>query len=147
MARTLAWGQINQYMYMDDRKRSRKTSMLRSDLLHEVVFTPGLRPSIPPKLVGRFVLKMKRLAPGYSPETSGELLDWVKERVLVPASEWARLVSTVRSDHDVEEEALLSPVAGKLVMIHPRSAEEPLVAALELYPRIMAGIYGGGKKT
>jgi ATP-dependent Lhr-like helicase len=143
MARTLAWGQINEYMYMDDRMKSGKSSMLRSDLLREVVFTPGLRPSVPAELVERFVAKMKRLAPGYAPETGRELLDWVKERVLVPASEWARLLSTVRSDHDVEEEVLLSPVAEKLVMIHPRSAGEPLVAALELYPRIMAGVYGG----
>ena len=81
-------------MYMDDRMKSGKTSMLRSDLLHEVVFTPGLRPSVPAELVERFVLKMKRLTPGYSPETSGELLDWVKERVLIPASEWAQLLST-----------------------------------------------------
>jgi ATP-dependent helicase Lhr and Lhr-like helicase len=132
MSRTLAWGQINQYMYMDDRMKSGRTSMLRSDLLHEVVFTPGLRPSVPAELVERFVLKRKRLAPGYSPETSGELLDWVKERVLIPAGEWAQLISTT-----------LSPVAEKLVMIHPRGLEEPLVAALELFPRIAAGIYGG----
>jgi ATP-dependent helicase Lhr and Lhr-like helicase len=141
MARTLAWGQINQYMYMDDRMKSGKTSMLRSDLLQEVVFTPGLRPSIPRELVERFVLKMKRLSQGYSPETSGELLDWVKERVLIPVSEWAQLLSRVRSDHDIEEEAVLFPVAEKLVVIHPRGAEEPLVAALELLPRILAGIY------
>jgi ATP-dependent Lhr-like helicase len=143
MARTLSWGQVNQYMYMDDRMRSGKTSLLRSDLLQEVVFTPRLRPSVPAEGVERFVLKMKRLAPGYSPETSRELLDWVKERVLVPASEWAQLLSTARSDHEIEEEAFVSPVAEKLVMIHPRSAEAPLVAALELLPRIMAGIYGG----
>jgi ATP-dependent Lhr-like helicase len=145
MARALSWGQVNQYMYMDDRMRSGKTSMLRSDLLQEVVFTPGLRPSVPAEGVERFVLKLKRLAPGYSPETSRELLDWVKERVLVPASEWAQLLSTARSDHEIEEEAFLSPVAEKLVMIHPRSAEAPLVAALELLPRIMAGTYGGGE--
>ncbi|MBP1739144.1 MAG: ATP-dependent helicase Lhr, partial [Deltaproteobacteria bacterium] len=143
MARTLAWGQVNQYMYMDDRMKSGKTSMLRSDLLHEVVFTPGLRPSVPAELVERFVLKLKRLAPGYSPETSGELLDWVKERVLVPVSEWTQLLSTLRSGREVVEEAFLSPVAEKLVMIHPRSTAEPLVAALELVPPIMAGIYGG----
>jgi ATP-dependent Lhr-like helicase len=143
MARALSWGQVNQYMYMDDRMKSGKTSMLRSDLLQEVVFTPGLRPSVPAEAVERFVLKMKRLASGYSPETSRELLDWVKERVLVPASEWAQLLSTARSDHEMEEEAFLSPVAEKLVMIHPRSAEAPLVAALELLPRIVAGIYGG----
>jgi len=33
-------GQVNEYMYMDDRMKSGKTSMLRSDLLHELVFTP-----------------------------------------------------------------------------------------------------------
>ncbi|MGE5840942.1 MAG: hypothetical protein ACM335_01600 [Deltaproteobacteria bacterium] len=141
MARTLAWGQVNEYMYMDDRMRSGKTSMLRPDLLHEVVFTPGLRPSVPAELVERFVLKMKRLAPGYSPERGRELLDWVKERLLVPASEWAQLLSMVKLDHQVEQETILSPVAEKLVMIHPPSAEEPLVAALELLPRIMAGLY------
>jgi ATP-dependent helicase Lhr and Lhr-like helicase len=143
MARILAWGQVNQYMYMDDRMKSGKTSMLRSDLLREVVFTPGLRPSIPRELVERFVLKMKRLAPGYSPETSGELLDWVKERVLVPASEWAQLLSGMRSDHEAEEETFLSPVSEKLVMIHPRNAADSLITALELLPRIMAGVYGG----
>jgi ATP-dependent Lhr-like helicase len=143
MARSLSWGQVNQYMYMDDRMKSGRTSVLRSDLLQEVVFTPGLRPSVPAEGVENFVLKMKRLAPGYSPETSGDLLDYVKERVLVPASEWAQLLSMAKSDHGIQEEAFLSSVGAKLVMIHARRAEAPLVAALERLPGIMAGVYTG----
>ncbi len=46
MARSMAFRQINQYMYMGDESGINGISKLRPDLLREVVFDPGLRPKI-----------------------------------------------------------------------------------------------------
>ncbi|MDY6892694.1 MAG: DEAD/DEAH box helicase, partial [Chloroflexota bacterium] len=143
MAQSITWYQISQYMYMGDEPASGKSSRLRSDLLHDVVFTPGLRPTIPQELIERFELKRKRLIPGYSPESPRDLVDWVKERLLIPASEWETLLQAIRGDHEVDTTELLEAVSGRLVRITPPEASEPLIVALEILPRILYGLYGG----
>jgi ATP-dependent helicase Lhr and Lhr-like helicase len=141
MARSATWGQINRYMYLDDSMRSGKASMLRRDFIQDVIFTPALRPAVPERIIEQFELKRKRLIPGYSPETSRELLDWVKERLLIPASEWESLLEMAHADHHIDRSALLGPIAGKVVRLCPPAASEPLLAALELLPNILRGIY------
>ena len=64
MAQSESWQQLNQYMYMDDTPQAGKTSMLRSDLLQDLVFTPDLRPTVSRELVEIFELKRKRLYQG-----------------------------------------------------------------------------------
>lgn len=145
MAQSVSWPQINQYMYMDDEMRSEKTSRLRSDLLHEVVLSPELRPAVPFELAAQFELKRQRLAPGYSPDSSLDLIEWVKERLLLPSSAWQRLLSTIESDHALDAETLLKDIAHRLVVIHVPGATEPLVAALEELPRIIFGFYGANE--
>ena len=66
-SRSVAWGQVNEYMYAGDAAAGRQTSELRSDLLREVVFTPDLRPTLPAHVVRRFEEKRQRLHPGYAP--------------------------------------------------------------------------------
>ena len=140
-AQSVTWRQINQYMYMDDRPMSGKQSQLRNDLLRDVVFTPGLRPEVDPEIVETFELKRQRLAPGYSPQSSRDLLDWMKERVLLPLSEWENVLKAIERDHDVDRKTLLTPVFEKLAKISPTSAEEPLIAALEMLPQIIDSMY------
>jgi ATP-dependent Lhr-like helicase len=84
MARSAAWVQINQYMYQDDQPPADTASSLRGDLLHQLVFDPGLRPTIKSEIVRQFEEKRQRLSPGYAPAGSRDLLDWVKERVAIP---------------------------------------------------------------
>ena len=90
-AQSVSWAQINTYMYMGDQPKSAKKSNLSSDLLAEVVFTPELRPGLPDGLVSEFQLRQHRLAEGYAPETPGDLVEWVKERSVIPLAEWLPL--------------------------------------------------------
>lgn len=136
MAQSITWPQINRYMYMDDRLGEGKGSRLRSDLLHEVVSIPELRPAISSELAERFELKRQRLSPDYSPDSAPDLVEWVKERLLLPESEWKRLLDAVRRDHGLDPEAMSASVAARLVRIDPPKAAEPLIAALENLPRL-----------
>ena len=138
MAQNASWRQINEYMYMGDYSTATATSMLRNDLLRDVVFTPGLRPTVSQTLIRQFERKRQRLSPGYSPQTPIELMDWVKERLLIPASEWKALLDAIHRDHNLESDEILSPIADKLVRITPPDAFSPLIAALEMMPRVRA---------
>ena len=143
-AKNVSWRQIDHYMYMDDRPMGGKTSMLRDDLLRDVVFNPGLRPTVTRELVHEFELKRQRLSPGYSPQTSRDLVDWVKERLIIPTAEWESLLQAMRHDVDVEPEELLDPVAEKLVLVNPPNTSHPLIVAVESLPRIVQALYVRG---
>ncbi len=135
------WRQVNQYMYMDDSLKSDKRSRLRESLLREVVFTPGLRPTVSRKVVKQFEMKRKRLSPGYSPQTARELLDWVVERVAIPENEWEDLLEAIRRDHGVDPESFLDQIGEKLVRLQPPETAAPLVTAREILTQVKA-IYG-----
>jgi ATP-dependent Lhr-like helicase len=143
-ARSDGWRQVNQYMYMDDQPRSDKISKLRGSLLREVVFTPGLRPTVSRKLVEQFELKRKRLSPGYSPRTSRELVDWVMERVAIPKREWEELLEDIRRDHGADPKSF-TDLEDKLFQFYPPEAREPLFAAREMLPRMIRTFYGPEK--
>jgi ATP-dependent Lhr-like helicase len=89
-AQTVAWDQINEYMYMSDKPRSSASSNLSRDLLESLVFQPALRPAIPGKIIQNFLLRRQRTLPGYEPQTGVDQVEWVKERLLIPAREWWR---------------------------------------------------------
>ncbi|MDA0788457.1 MAG: DEAD/DEAH box helicase [Proteobacteria bacterium] len=127
-AQAVAWGQVNTYMYMNDQPKASGVSNLSSDLLAEVVFSPELRPRLPADLVAQFEQRQHRLAPGYAPETAEELLEWVKERTLIPFDEWQPLTRQVAADGD------------KIATIESGSAR--LIVAREDEPRIKGALTG-----
>ncbi len=143
MALGMTWRQINEYVYMDDRMRTGRTSMLGQDLLRQVTLSPEMRPAFSPDLIHNFEQKRMRLNPGYSPDTPRDLLDWVKERVLLPHGEWHALLRAIQDDHALDPRTFLEPVKEKLVRLHFPGASEPLIVALEFVPRIVYGLYGG----
>jgi ATP-dependent Lhr-like helicase len=145
LAQSASWPQVNRYMYMDDEPRSGKSSRLRGDLISEVVLSSEMRPAVPAELAGQFELKRQRLAPGYSPDGARDLIEWMKERLLVPLSEWQILLTAVQSDHDLDCKALIEAVAHRLAVLKVPGAAEPLIAALEELPRIVFGFYGSVK--
>ena len=91
-AQSVAWDQINIYMYMSDTPKSTKQSNLREDLLKEVVFSPGLRPQVERSLIDDFVQQRQRLLEAWLPGDEDDLEDWVKERSVIPAPEWRKLL-------------------------------------------------------
>ncbi len=151
-ARSVTWGQLNQYMYAGDDLRGDRTSGLRKDLLRELVFAPELRPAISRAVIRRFEEKRRRLSPGYAPTPDRELVDWIKERVLLPWPEWLELADAITRDRILQEEKeprepirLPAEILSKLVRLRIPGASAELVASLERLPEILAGFYPGKK--
>jgi len=141
MAQSLTWRQTNQYVYMTDEPTAGTTSRLRSDLLNHVVFTPGIRPLVAAEIVRQFETKRQRLAPGYSPESPRDVVDWVKERLLIPEPEWERLLQAMHDDHGTDTSELPQATDERLVRITPPASSGPLIVALEALPRIHHALY------
>ncbi|HEX7371739.1 MAG TPA: ATP-dependent helicase, partial [Thermodesulfobacteriota bacterium] len=97
--------------------------------------------------VKRFEAKRQRLSPGYSPATGRELLDWVKERLLIPREEWEQLLRGMQRDHGLDPDSLLVELKGKRIRIHPPEADETLVAAREMVDLILDHGYAREKEV
>ena len=139
-AQGLIWLQTNKYVYEDDTLGGGRRSALGSDFLKEMALSPHLRPRLPADLVRIFEQKKQRLASGYAPDSARELIDWVKERLLVPLIEWPELLAATERESGLSKEELLSQVADRLIVLELPQAEFPLVAALEMIPELARGL-------
>ena len=104
LARKMTWGQLNQYMYAGDELPSDRRSRLRGELIREVVRSPWLRPPVSAETIERFEEKRQRLSPGYAPSPDRDLVDWLKERVVLPWPDWEKLMAAVARDRRTERE-------------------------------------------
>jgi ATP-dependent Lhr-like helicase len=136
-AGNLVWKQTNKYMYEDDTPILAKESALRPDLIKELLFSSHLRPKIPAELIRILDSKLKETAPGYSPASPIELLDWVKERLLVPEPEWKELAVAIRRDHEQDAGEWISSQSRKLIWISWPGVRHPLLCALEALPKVV----------
>ncbi len=145
LARGLSWAQIDTYMYAGDGLPADRTSRLRSDLIRELVFTPGLRPSIPSEIVRQFERKRQRIHPGYAPSSARELVDWVKERVLIPWPEWQELQQAMDQDRpdapNFFQKEILPETKHKLVRLEIPETKISVLTSLERIQDIQVGIY------
>ncbi|HSL85075.1 MAG TPA: helicase-related protein, partial [Thermoanaerobaculia bacterium] len=165
-ASNLLWKQTNVLMYADDSPDAEgaRGPALRRDLLRELVFSSRLRPRVPPAVVAELRGKLQRTAPGYAPRDADELLDWLRERLLLPAGEWRELLAAVERDLRERRAAkgepgeaapaarnLAEEIAGRAVHVHlpgaPTEVGAPAVAALEALPRLAEalGVEGGAR--
>ncbi len=134
-ARTMAWRQINAYMYEDDQPRAGGGTRLSEELLQEAVFTPELRPRVPASIVTDYVAKRQRLAPGYAPDTPEDLLGWLQERGPVPAEEWETLLAEATPE-------LLAAIEPKLIRLEKPGGRGSLIAAREDEARLCRALWG-----
>jgi ATP-dependent Lhr-like helicase len=139
-AQGLIWQQTNKYVYEDDTPDAARRSALGQDLLKELVFSPHLRPRLPAELIRVFEAKQQRTAPGYAPDSGRELIDWVKERLVMPQEEWLKLLEAMVRDHGLNQEELISQVAERVVLFSIPGAASPLVGAIEMLPDIVRGL-------
>ena len=140
----LVWKQTNTLMYADDTPQGA--------CLHE----PARRTSCgsspcprtcgrgsPPAIMPAFQEKLQRTAHGYAPRDSRELLDWVKERVVLPAAEWEALLRRLRTEtRDCPRAELLEPLQEKIVEHRFGMNESACIVAAESLPRLRRGIDG-----
>jgi len=136
----VAWRQTNRLMYEDDRPTGETASRSRPDLVRELVFASHLRPRIPRHLVEELEAKLQRTAPGYAPRGGAELLEWAKERRVIPAGEWRSLLAAVRRDHGADVPAELAAVADRLAAWQTREGGVTLVSPVEALPAVAAAL-------
>ncbi len=127
----LVWKQTNTYMYEDDSPLSGKASRLSQGLLKEVLFSQRLRPRIPRTLVETLEAKLQRTAPGYAPRSAEDLLDWIKERLLIPALEWQELLKAIARDHEITADEAVASIREKIVSIQLPGTSVKLFCAVE----------------
>jgi ATP-dependent Lhr-like helicase len=139
-ARGLVWKQTNQYMYEDDTPLLARESALRPDLIKELLFSSHLRPKIPTELMRVLGEKLRRTAPGYPPGSALELLDWVKERLLIPEPEWKELAVAIRRDHGADAAEWFRQSGRKLVWISWPGVGHPLLSSLETLPKVLVAL-------
>jgi ATP-dependent Lhr-like helicase len=133
----LVWKQTNRYMYEDDTPLLARESALRPDLIKELLFSSHLRPKIPTELMRFLDEKLKRTAEGYPPGSALELLDWVKERLLIPEPEWKELAAAIRRDYDADAPEWLRQNGKKLAWVFWPGVRHPLLCGLETLPKVL----------
>ncbi|MBN1423397.1 DEAD/DEAH box helicase [Candidatus Fermentibacteria bacterium] len=137
-ARCAAWRQINEYMYMGDKPTGR--SRADADLINEVARSPHLRPKISADAAKRFAQKRQRLIPGYVPTSASDLLDWVRERIAIPAAEWEMLREHIARETCLPE--VIDSLATRLVwLVLPGGAT--LLMAVEDLSRVTWALHPG----
>ncbi|MHB9096361.1 MAG: DEAD/DEAH box helicase [Syntrophales bacterium] len=132
----LIWKQTNTHMYEDDSPVSGKESRLSQELISEVLFSNRLRPRIPPALIAALTAKLQRTAPGYAPRSAEDLLDWTKERLVIPAAEWKELIGAMERDRETAAGEAVASIRAKIVSIRLPGASATGVCAVESLARI-----------
>jgi ATP-dependent Lhr-like helicase len=142
-AQGVSWVQINQAMYEDDSPLVQARSALRSDVIREALASARLRPALEPELVAEVNGKLQRTAPGYAPRGARETLDWLKERWVLPETEWRELLGAIRRDQGLEPESLLAELEPRLAGGLLPGAQIPAVWARENEPRLRRALGEG----
>ncbi|MDA7657302.1 hypothetical protein N8737_01240 [Verrucomicrobia bacterium] len=128
MARSVAWRQVNDYMYRPDAPGGfKKSTSLNKDLVQELLTNDSLRPQIPANIVQEFEQKRQRLANGYTPDSANELSEWLKERIIIKESHWKTLIEGMSRDHDLEPSHSWHPIKTQLRRRHDDVSEKSLI--------------------
>ena len=106
---------------------------LEPGLLQEVLFSQRLRPRLSRDLVAMLEKKLKRTAPGYAPRSAADLLDWIKERVLIPAPDWQELKESMDWDRGSSTDDRLDSLKEKIVSLRLPGASPNLIVAVEIW--------------
>ncbi len=143
----LVWRTTNTLMYVDDAPPGSGGTNVAGDLVRELSLSADLRPRIDPALAAGFQAKLQRTAEGYAPRDPRELLDWVKERVLLPREEWDALLDACMRDSGLAREELLSPLAGKIVEHEAGPGVPTGIVAAEVLPRLRRALSGADEES
>ena len=127
-ASRLGWSQTNRFLYEGDepvagglQKPVRKNTSggthhgsgavgdrsALDDAVERAMGSASLRPPIPLSVAKDICSKLRRELPGWAPETTDALADWVDERVFIPLDEWQSLLSACNPDLAAEVAAIL----------------------------------------
>ena len=110
-SRDIVRQETNAFMYEYDERRDlagmSNSATLSDKVIEEAIGSADLRPVLKAATVKDFVSKLRREIPGWAPEDSLSLSEWVKERIAIPLDEWETLRAVV-------PETAASEVGGKI---------------------------------
>ena len=98
----------------DSDGKERAPRQLEDALVQEVTRSSKLRPRLDERLVRLFQDKLQRTALDYAPEGSAGLIEWVRERLLIPRDEWNALLGAVSRDHHLQVEEIVAGLGGQV---------------------------------
>jgi ATP-dependent Lhr-like helicase len=124
----LVFRQTDKYMYSDDTPLAADDISKKKGYIQDLMAASHLRPRLPEALLSTFQKKVQRIQPGYAPQTDRELLDWLKERLMIPNNEWEALLRAM------EIPIKNSPLLSQIVSLN-WSAFGPFIVPLEVLPR------------
>jgi len=150
MCSSITWKETNTLMYADDTPvpagAAGTTGRLRAELVRELALSAELRPAVREERARELQAKLQRTAEGYAPRDAREVLDWLKDRVLVPCEEWGELLAASVRDAGVADEGadalrgavaqLRESLASKVVELS--FGDVTTVVAVEIEPRLRA---------
>jgi ATP-dependent Lhr-like helicase len=131
---TLVWKQTNTLMYEDDTPPGAAGTSLRGDLVRELALSPDLRPRIAAETAALVQAKLHRTAEGYAPRDARELLDWTRERILVPSAEWQELLAACARDYGLDPAGLEEELGDRIARV--ALGEPGAVCASDVLPRV-----------
>jgi ATP-dependent Lhr-like helicase len=156
--RSIIWQETNTLLYeYDERKelrfrrgagsagpagsagaRGAFSGSLSDRAIAEALGEAALRPLIPGDLAGSFARRLRRELPGWAPEDSRSLAEWVKERIAIPADEWEALLGVLPSP--LLEELTGDPgLGGRIGPLKRRGAALPSIVHREWEKPWLAG--------
>lgn len=138
-AASTVWQTTSSYMYEGDTPGAGRSN-LSAEVLRDLVFTAELRPAVDPDAVDELLARLHRTAPGYAPRKGRELVDWLKERVLVPHEEWQELLAAVARDHGIGRDDIVEAVANRACTVRLPGAGTACTAAVETVPRLLRAL-------
>ena len=104
----------NSLMYATDAPAGAGAGPLSERVLAQVLHDSDLRPRIAPAVAGTLAGKLARTAPGYAPRDADELVELVRDRVLLPADEWDALLTACARDQGREVATIAAEVATRI---------------------------------
>ncbi len=145
-AADIVWRHITEYMYLSDAGTAEGPTGARQDLVAEVA-RGASRPCVPASIARAFEEKRQRLFPGYAPSSTPEMLEYVKERVVLTSEQWADVLRAAHRDHGLEPEVLEAALGPRLARILPEGRSLVLIAALERAAEIVAAFFDGAARV
>ncbi|MFH2063635.1 MAG: DEAD/DEAH box helicase [Pseudomonadota bacterium] len=140
-AANLIWQQTNKHMYEDDTPFAHDHDAgISHDMIREIMGDPDRARIIPGEIFRLLHAKLQRTASGYSPATPRDLLDWLKERLVIPEGEWQELLHAMKQDHGLAEEDILLFIGTRAVRVRFPEGKIRLVCAIENLP-VLAGAF------
>ncbi|MCG8572685.1 MAG: DEAD/DEAH box helicase, partial [Spirochaetes bacterium] len=132
----LIWKQTNKYMYEDDRPYGDSTSNISDQLIKDLIFSSDMHFDIPPEVIEIFTAKRQRTAEGYAPDYALDLMDWIKERLLIEQSEWDQLLTAIQQDGDQQPAVWLQSYSDKIAKVQFNDNTPTFIVSIENLPFI-----------